>query len=65
MRLPYENIFQPNNNDETRSHGMYARIIDIHKVKFDYRKHQNFIDGSNIYTLHANVTSKRHKRNYK
>ena len=48
MRLPYKNIFQPNNNDETRSHGMYPRIIDIHKVKFDYRNHQNFIDGSNI-----------------
>ena len=44
---------------------MYLIKIDVHKVKFDYRNHQNFIDGNNIYTLHANVTSKRHKRSYK
>ena len=65
MRLPYKIYFNKTNNNKTRSHVMYSIMIDEHKVKFDYRNHQNFIDGNNIYTLHANVTSKRHKRNYK
>ena len=65
MTLPYKIYFNKTNNNKTRSHAMYPIIIDVHKVKFDYINHQIFIDGNNIYTLHANVTSKRHKRNYK